>query len=254
MKIAGVYIIRNKITGRVYVGSSYRIEFRLGQHRRALRRGKHYSLHLQRAWNCYGESAFEFEAVEVVPEPERLAEREQAWADAYKASDPIHGYNLRVITSSNLGFKRTKKSPSVFKGQKHTPEARAAMSVAKKGKPVGPALLANQVKGRILSDDTKQLLKQEMAKRWAAGVYSHVHNEDTKRKISIAKTGVPNLKMRDVPKSAYVKAAVAESNRRRAKYKTVEERRAAQRVSKARYNARLRASRSRGIPVVDGGI
>lgn len=50
-----VYVIRNLITGKVYVGSSYNIKGRLRRHLVALRGGKHSVEDMQKDYNEYGE-------------------------------------------------------------------------------------------------------------------------------------------------------------------------------------------------------
>src|SRR4051794_5001336 len=57
---SGIYAIRCKPTGKVYVGSAARITKRWNDHRQSLASGKHHSVLLQRAWEKYGPDAFEF--------------------------------------------------------------------------------------------------------------------------------------------------------------------------------------------------
>ena len=51
---AGCYLIIFPTVNHVYVGSSNRCDYRLGQHRRALMNGKHQNIHLQRLIDKYG--------------------------------------------------------------------------------------------------------------------------------------------------------------------------------------------------------
>ena len=55
-----VYSISHTASGRFYVGQSSKTAARLSSHRNMLRRGDHHCVHLQRAWDAYGESAFQF--------------------------------------------------------------------------------------------------------------------------------------------------------------------------------------------------
>lgn len=55
-----VYKIINNINNKFYVGSTKNFIHRKGQHLSALRKGKHHSVVLQRAWAKYGESNFSF--------------------------------------------------------------------------------------------------------------------------------------------------------------------------------------------------
>lgn len=66
--VSGIYQIRNRHTGRVYIGKSRDIASRWLAHRDALDRGLHVNEHLQGDWEIYGEGAFEFTVLEVVSE------------------------------------------------------------------------------------------------------------------------------------------------------------------------------------------
>lgn len=100
----GIYAIRNKITGKYYVGSAVECEKRWGVHRCHLRRGSHHSLKLQRAWGKYGEEAFRFRILEKCKK-NQLASREQHWIDYYQAY--THGYNCMPFARTRFGHKVT---------------------------------------------------------------------------------------------------------------------------------------------------
>lgn len=51
---AGVYVIKNNVNGKQYVGSSIDLHMRRIQHFSKLRCGKHINSHLQNAYNKYG--------------------------------------------------------------------------------------------------------------------------------------------------------------------------------------------------------
>ena len=99
----GVYRIRNKVSGKCYIGSSKSIKGRWAEHRRGLRKGEHHCIYLQWAWNKYGKSNFVFEIVEkVIGDCKRLLSREQVYLDegfdkgilyniAKDAASPMHG-------------------------------------------------------------------------------------------------------------------------------------------------------------------
>lgn len=100
----GVYGIRNKVNGKMYVGSAARsIKTRVGLHRAALVRGDHDNSHLQRAWNKYGPDAFEFGTLELCT-AEVCISREQYWIDFFRTADGNCGYNLCPTAGSMLGF------------------------------------------------------------------------------------------------------------------------------------------------------
>lgn len=61
-----IYGIIRRETGDAYVGSTVSLSERWSEHRRQLRRGEHHCRYLQRAWNKYGASAFDFSVLEAV--------------------------------------------------------------------------------------------------------------------------------------------------------------------------------------------
>jgi group I intron endonuclease len=58
-----VYAIVNTLNGSKYIGSTLNPKSRWGTHRCLLRKGKHHSFILQKAWNKYGEAAFRFDVL-----------------------------------------------------------------------------------------------------------------------------------------------------------------------------------------------
>lgn len=97
--LSGIYVIRNQINGKVYVGSSKDIYTRWTRHRHDLKRNIHCNVVLQRAWNKYGEDNFIFEIQELV-DNKNLFDREQYWYDFYNSASNEYGYNLSPIARS----------------------------------------------------------------------------------------------------------------------------------------------------------
>ena len=98
MKTRGIYLIKNSVNGRCYLGSSINVKARWASHKSGLRRGIHHSQKLQRAWNKYGEESFEFHLIEIVGDDADLASCEQRWLDALGAV--AYGYNINPIAGS----------------------------------------------------------------------------------------------------------------------------------------------------------
>ena len=73
----GVYQIRNKKNGKLYVGSSVQVERRLDRHRSDLEKGRHHCIHLQRAWDKYGSDSFEFQLFRKCRDVKEVRELEQ---------------------------------------------------------------------------------------------------------------------------------------------------------------------------------
>lgn len=77
-KAAGIYGIRNTVTGRILLGSSVNLHGPLNRHRTELKLGSHRCRELQDDWNRLGEDAFTFEILETVPAVLDGLERDQA--------------------------------------------------------------------------------------------------------------------------------------------------------------------------------
>lgn len=160
---SGVYLIRNTTTRKVYVGSSiYCILNRWVKHKLLLSRGKHHSIHLQRAWYKYGSEAFDFSVIEYCPSADCLS-REQYWIDHLKASHWAYGYNGSSVAGNRTGLKHSfetrQKISKANKGRIHTKETREKMSASRKE----VYALDKEYKKRI-SDGIKKYYKNPMAR------------------------------------------------------------------------------------------
>lgn len=105
----GIYSIANTITGAVYIGSAVSLSSRLPHHKRTLKAGTHHNVHLQRAWDKYGENSFVFNVVEFVADPSVLIEREDYHMQRCR-SEGVKLYNIRPEASSPLGLVRSEES------------------------------------------------------------------------------------------------------------------------------------------------
>ncbi len=112
-QLSAVYRIICITTKKFYVGSSVNVARRWRQHRATLRRGEHGSIYLQRAWDKYGESAFEIEVIEFV-ERDRLTEREQHYITCTGCCDPLIGFNMSPTAGSPRGIIRSSNTKSAL--------------------------------------------------------------------------------------------------------------------------------------------
>jgi len=104
---SGVYQIRCKRNGKIYVGSAVNLRARWDAHRRDLQRGSHHNPYLQHAWNRYRESAFEFLVLEYV-DVACLLHAEQIWIDRTVCINRRFGYNIKLeATCPGFGVGRT---------------------------------------------------------------------------------------------------------------------------------------------------
>ena len=131
--ICGVYIIRNTLDGKRYVGQSRDCLHRFQQHRNGLRNGNHRNAYLQNAWKVHGEAAFTF-AVACVCMESQLDELETRFMSEYGALDRARGYNMEGVV---FGAKR-RDATTVAKlraanlGKTLSAEHRAKLSVSRR--------------------------------------------------------------------------------------------------------------------------
>ena len=198
---SGVYIIRNTISGKCYVGSAANVESRWYTHRKRLRGGYHHNPHLQASWKAYGEEAFEWTVVEEC-EISNLLAVEQHWIDKLQATDNRFGYNIALIAGapmrgrkqdestiekrrlSRAGYRHSEetkaKIAAAHVGIGHTPEARAKISEAGKRRPKetykarpagwkhSPEAIAKiATASRNISDETRAKLSEKTRQSWA---------------------------------------------------------------------------------------
>lgn len=105
-KISGIYMIKNKLNGKIYIGQSADIYSRWIKHKNFLKNNNHHNKHLQAAWNKYGEDTFEFSIVERCP-CDKLDLAETHWIAHYSSYD--NGYNLDCGGSGIRGYKHTEE-------------------------------------------------------------------------------------------------------------------------------------------------
>lgn len=146
---SGIYIILSP-SNRCYIGSTNNFTRRNKKHFYELNLGKHHCDGLQAAWNKYGES-LKFIIIEHCA-VEKLVEREQWWMDNHRsfwgrmynsssiAGRPEHTPEVRAkIGAAQRGRKHTRehreKVAAAGRGRKHTPETKAKMSAIMRASP-----------------------------------------------------------------------------------------------------------------------
>ncbi len=100
MKISGIYVIRNLINNKIYIGSAINLNNRWFSHRNKLNNNNHVNRHLQSSFNKYGIDNFIFEVLEYVLDKSYLINREQNWIDFFNPE-----YNIRKVAENNMGLR-----------------------------------------------------------------------------------------------------------------------------------------------------
>lgn len=170
---SGIYQIINTTTDKSYIGSSNNIYKRITRHSNLLKKGLHPNIHLQRAFDKYGEVSFEVEVLEYC-ESDTLIEREQYYIDLInpeynicqtagsssgvirrqetkdKISNTLTGRKLSIETATKIGISNT--------GKKRTDEQKTKMSISKLGKnnPVFKTGWDKQVKAMTAANTGKK--------------------------------------------------------------------------------------------------
>lgn len=168
---SGIYAIQCQTNDRKYIGSSINTWKRWIRHRSDLRRGVHHSLHLQRAWDKYGEDFFEFVVLEECP-IEQLLEREQHYLDLY--SDK---YNCVLVAGSCLGYR-------------HTPEDLERISAAMRGNknPLGH-VHSSASRAKMSASHTGHEVSEAARSKLRAANTGHKHTDEARANMSVAQKG-----------------------------------------------------------------
>ena len=167
-KICGIYIIRNKINNKMYVGQSVNIKARWSQHLDALNKNKHCNTHLQNSWNKYGKVNFEFIIQEECDEC-NLNKKEKYWIKHNETHDSKYGYNKTYGGEGGIP----------------TDEVRKKMSINRTGE-------KNAMFGKRHSIKTKMKIGKSSKLRIGEknGFYNKRHTDEQKIKWSKIRKGV----------------------------------------------------------------
>lgn len=222
-KLSGIYEIRNRLSGKSYIGSANRIKDRWKSHASSLRCKQHQNKHLQYSFSKAMESMshddfIEFHIVEIMQyssKEERL-ERETHWI---KLAIEIYGrenvYNMRLdpMQETNEWSKdpeKTKeKMSAAHRSKKLSEDTKRRISLSKKGIPNTKAIgvprsevtknrISKANSGKRRSDEAKKRMREASSGHtaWNKGltgktnpIYGHEVSQETRRKISKANKG-----------------------------------------------------------------
>jgi group I intron endonuclease len=108
-KVCGIYCIKNKANGKVYVGKSIDINHRIHIHINHLQNKNHPNELIQKDWDEYGSKNFNFEIIEECKEKE-LPKREDYHIKAFECIR--NGYNMINTNKPSKSKPRIKKELS----------------------------------------------------------------------------------------------------------------------------------------------
>lgn len=152
---SGIYMIRNKITGHIYIGQSVNLKYRMRRQRQCLRDRIHENDYLQKHVNKYGIDNFEFLVIEKC-ELDALDERERYWIAHYDSMNRAKGYNLesggnpqKIVSEETREKKRGRNNPMFGKKWNDTQRERIT--------------LANRANSNKLTESDVAVIKQRIA-------------------------------------------------------------------------------------------
>jgi group I intron endonuclease len=118
----GIYLIKNLVNNKIYIGKAINIYGRIRQHINLLnKKSLDENRHLINSWFKYGRDNFQYIVLEYLEKDENLLkERELYWINYYNSTDRNIGYNLRIDTSTNcIVSEETKKLQSLNRIQRY---------------------------------------------------------------------------------------------------------------------------------------
>lgn len=203
---AGIYLIRNTRSGKVYVGSAVYLYGRMRHHARRLELGLHRNTHIQSAWNKDGPISFSFAAL-LYCAPEHLIFFEQRAIDSFLESAGRRSlYNLDLVAGSALGRHHSEETKAKIKvgrtGIPHSEETKAGYREARKGtRPPELCFIRSReaTKGKSQS-------AEHVAKRAAANT-GKKRTAEQNAKMSAAKMGIGKGRSLSPEQKAKLRAA-----------------------------------------------
>jgi group I intron endonuclease len=134
---SAIYMFKNTINSKIYVGQSVDVYSRYSKHKKSEFSSCINPTRFVNAIKKYGFNNFEFSIIEFV-EKENLTIREQFWMDFYKSYLREFGYNACPAAGSPFGYKHTKETREkvsiASKGRLHSEKTKKLMSEIHTGK------------------------------------------------------------------------------------------------------------------------
>jgi group I intron endonuclease len=109
-----MYVIKNLIDNKEYVGITCDTHRRWLEHKRDLRKDNHDNCHLQAAYNKHGFENFEFKVVQTFESMEEMRKSEVDYINKNNLMDSNNGYNLAV---GGIGFNHTDETKLKMSGR-----------------------------------------------------------------------------------------------------------------------------------------
>lgn len=193
---SGIYLIKNLINNKFYIGSTINFRKRYNNHIYSSKKNKNGCTYLQKSFLKYGIENFSFEIIEI-SNLENLIKREQLYINLLKPN-----YNIAKVAGSCLGVKRSeefcKKNSILHKGKTISKEQREKQSKSLKGIKRSKETLekmSKAQKGRVITEEVRRKISKSLSGRVG-------------RTKGISKTEEQKEKIRKTLKEKYPKGSI----------------------------------------------
>lgn len=176
MSFCIIYILKNKINDKIYIGQTWR------PLKNRFNNGYSGNPYLFNAIKKYDKNNFYYEVLTIAHTQNIANYWETYFINKYNSLDRNIGYNIKEGGSNGKLSEETKKKLSEFrKGKKLSLETRKKMSISKIGE-------NNSFYGKVHSDETRNKIS-EAQKGERHNNFGKTHSEETKNKMSISNRG-----------------------------------------------------------------
>jgi hypothetical protein len=195
-KEAGVYKLTCINNGKIYIGKSVNLYYRLSCHKSCEKKsnGRYY---FENAIIKHGWDSFNIEILEIIQDFNKLKdndillEKEKYYIELFDSTNPKNGYNICKSSNDRTGVKsseETKRNISLGQmGRKHSEETKEKIRQSKLGKRGKPHTEEHKEKmrqlnlGKKMSIESKEKLRQIRL--------GSKHSEEAKAKMSMFRRG-----------------------------------------------------------------
>jgi len=193
---AGVYKLTCGNNGKVYIGKSVNIYYRLSCHKSCEKKSNgHY--YFENAIIKHGWNSFNIEILKIIKDFNKLKdnhillEKERHYIEFFDSTNPEKGYNICKSSTDRTGVKsseETKRNISLGQmGRKHSEETKEKIRQSRLGKPGTPHSKEHKERMRELNLGKKMSIEsKEKLRNLKLGTKL---SEETKAKMSISRMG-----------------------------------------------------------------
>lgn len=174
---SGIYCITHTRSGKRYIGSSKRIEFRWKRHMTDLRCDAHHAIKLQRAWNKYGPDEFQFKVLLY------CAESDLMWYEQQCIEKLSPEFNSAEVVDGRWtwGEKQRQAISIANKNRVITDETRQKLSEANKGH-----IVTEETRAKIRAGHAGKKLTHEHIEKIKENRKHQIFTDETRKKIGEA--------------------------------------------------------------------